>query len=146
DLQSWLKSDRQGPCAHLAPDIHIRIQNFRYLGRPILGSSRFWDSAVRSPIGFHRPNGILCAWGEKIRAGVQLGNPQMIHVAPTVFQLLGLPIPAHFTGQVLLEMLKSPLPEQRVEVHTAREQIAIPFSDETEAQILSGLRQQGYFQ
>lgn len=49
--------------------------------------------------------GILVAWGAGIRRGARLRSARALDVAPTVYRLLGLPIPAYVEGVVLEQLL-----------------------------------------
>jgi predicted AlkP superfamily phosphohydrolase/phosphomutase len=53
--------------------------------------------------GTHRLHGILLMQGPQFRPGVRLAQAHITDIAPTLFYLLGLPIPAEMDGQVLLE-------------------------------------------
>ncbi len=145
EIQFTLKEERQGPCAELAPDIHFRLNHFGILGRPILGARRIWDDAQKTPIGFHRPEGIFCAWGEDVRQGAALPEAHMRDVAPTIFHLLDLPVPDYFQGEVLHAVWKSPHSERRVQIDRTKPPSGMPRKSTGEDEILTGLRIQGYF-
>ncbi len=54
----------------------------------------------------HRPNGILLMKGPKIKRSVELENANIMDVAPTVLQILGMPIPTDMDGKVLVDIIK----------------------------------------
>ena len=87
-----------------------------------VGDPRFGDFVVRAPIGtaivgamtlidgFHGYSasapemaGILVARGRGVRAGTRIGRVSSLAIAPTILELLGLPIPS--------QMKESPIPE-----------------------------------
>jgi predicted AlkP superfamily phosphohydrolase/phosphomutase len=53
----------------------------------------------------HRPNGILLMKGPYIKRGLELRNAKIMDVAPTLLQILGLPIPMEMDGKVLVDIL-----------------------------------------
>lgn len=52
---------------------------------------------------FHRPEGVLYAWGRGVRAGSRFDGATLLDVAPTVLALHGLPASAEMPGRVLAE-------------------------------------------
>jgi predicted AlkP superfamily phosphohydrolase/phosphomutase len=56
--------------------------------------------------GSHRPDGVLILAGQGVRSGGTLASPQIVDVAPTLFRLLGVPLPGYFDGRVLAEALE----------------------------------------
>jgi hypothetical protein len=51
--------------------------------------------------GCHDPKGMIVFYGAGIRPGKQLGNCNNLDIAPTIFNLLGEPVPAGINGQIL---------------------------------------------
>jgi hypothetical protein len=89
-----------------------------------VGDSRFGDFVVRAPIGvaivasttmidgFHgydasEPSmaGLLVARGRGIRPGTQLGHISSLSIAPTILELLALPIPSQMKAPPIAEFL-----------------------------------------
>ena len=75
---------------------------------PSMPSIRYGDlvyitGQVKS--GCHDPKGMILLYGPGIPAGIQLENCTNLDIAPTLFTLLGEPIPAGVTGNVLTTRL-----------------------------------------
>ncbi len=131
-----------------APDIVIDWKDMKYWafdvisgGRSIIGP----NLATRS--GGHRMNGIFLAAGPNVTPGVALDDAQIVDVAPTVLQLLGLPIADHVDGRVLTEIFRErPLDALRetAPAVTAPAYDDDPYSAEDEEAVKERLRQLGY--
>ncbi|HEY8172177.1 MAG TPA: alkaline phosphatase family protein [Dehalococcoidia bacterium] len=136
-----------GPSADAAPDIVIDWKNMEYWafdvisgGRKIIGP----NLATRS--GGHRMNGIFLARGPGIAAGVNVDGANIIDVAPTMLQLLDLPVPTHMDGRVLAEIFRERPSEPTREFVPAAVPAADddPYSPEDEQAVKERLRQLGY--
>ncbi len=57
---------------------------------------------------FHRIEGILYLYGNRVRAGRRLDQPAILDIAPTVLALAGVPPAADMPGRVLTEGLELP--------------------------------------
>ena len=57
--------------------------------------------------GSHRQHGLLVLWGEGVKAGVEV-PADMADCLPTLFTLMGHPLPDWWEGRVLRDALKSP--------------------------------------
>jgi tetratricopeptide (TPR) repeat protein len=72
---------------------------------------------------FHRLEGILYLYGNRVRAGRRLEEPGILDVAPTLLALAGVPPAADMPGRVLAEALALPAalasPERRVASYEA---------------------------
>ena len=62
-------------------------------------------SRAFGPTGDHRMEGILIATGPAFRAGAAPDGADLLDIAPTVLQVLGVPVPADMDGRVLTELL-----------------------------------------
>lgn len=63
------------------------------------------------PMGNHEPDGIFIASGPDFHAGRDLGERDIMDVAPTALQALGLPVDANLDGKVVSESFRvSPSP------------------------------------
>lgn len=94
----------------------------------------------------HARDGIVAAWGPGIRAGVDLGTVDIQDVAPTVLDLMGLPVADDFDGKPLplrtTEVAqRSPLYRVDSYADVRRETVAAP---EDEATFEETLRALGY--
>jgi len=96
-----------GTMRHLMPDLVIRWDEEEAAHRAI-SSPLFGD--IASPIpgrhptgrsGNHRDQGFLLASGPGIDADAELGDPHILDLAPTVYGLLGVAVPAEFQGRPL---------------------------------------------
>jgi len=68
-----------------------------------LGNRRFWDEASKMR-GTHQKDGVLYAYGKRIKPGFQAPNAEIYDLVPTVLQSMGLPLPHAFDGRVLHEL------------------------------------------
>ena len=55
--------------------------------------------------GNHRPEGFLLAAGENIKSNSIFEKKHIVDLAPTILQLLGIPIPKEYDGKVLKDIL-----------------------------------------
>jgi predicted AlkP superfamily phosphohydrolase/phosphomutase len=68
-----------------------------------------FDSAPQPlPEGCHRPQGVLFIQGEGLNCRVPDFKPRLIDMAPTILQLLGMPIPRDMDGCVLETIWREP--------------------------------------
>lgn len=138
----------EGAMTDSAPDIVIDWKDMKYWafdvisgGRSIIGP----NLATRS--GGHRMNGIFLARGPQVGASIALEGAQIVDVAPTVLQLLDLPIADHVDGRVLTEMFRERPAEAARETAPAVAANAYdddPYSAEDEEAVKERLRQLGY--
>jgi predicted AlkP superfamily phosphohydrolase/phosphomutase len=98
-----------------APDMAVR------------GSERYWiefwnvdrpsGEIVRPLVGDerwkHAPDGILAFWGADVRGGRDLGVVGIQDVAPTLLDLLGLPVAEDLDGEVIAGVLAAELDRER---------------------------------
>lgn len=102
-----------GPLMSEIPDMVINLRNWSYC--PVVGtaSELAEEAIVRPPVqewkqlahsGTHRLEGILVLNGADI-AHSDLGIAQMVDIAPTVMNLLGLPAHENWDGRILEEAL-----------------------------------------
>ncbi len=101
---------------------------------------------LQSISGYHTMTGILVAAGPSFRSGPlsPLEPPALQDIAPTVLNLLGLPVPGDMDGRVLLEMLADASPVRIGTSLAAKEQAVGELSAEEEAGIAAALRDLGY--
>jgi len=81
---------------------HRRIVSPRYGAIP-------WPTPGRHPQGRggnHRPAGFVLACGDAFEPGGRIERADILDLAPTVYELLGLPVPVSFRGQSLLSPRK----------------------------------------
>ena len=91
-----------GPHVGNAPDLLVTMRDYSYL---LINSVRFagrgYLRAVDDASGFHRPQGILMAWGQQVIPGHQIKQARIIDLAPTILHLMDLPVSQSMDGQVL---------------------------------------------
>jgi len=87
-----------------APDVLFEENE----GYSIAGGYDYSDQCfteIKSREGDHSTKGILFVRGNNIRRGQRLSELTVYDIAPTILQILGVPIPSHFDGRVLTELL-----------------------------------------
>jgi len=92
-----------GEFAGEAPDLFIIMRNFSYLAYPLLTSDNriVTDYKVESRSGTHRMNGMFVGWGPSFPPRARLEGAKLLDMAPTILDVLGLPIPDYMDGKSL---------------------------------------------
>ncbi len=95
-----------GSCTDMAPDLVLKLNDYRYglvRGFPLKAK---WFTTVRNPAGCHHPDGIFVAYGKDIVAkrGLDLS---IVDVAPTALHTMGLPVHNEMDGRVITEIFSS---------------------------------------
>lgn len=96
-----------GPHVELAADVLIAGHDdsvWFYYSEGDVPEQVFEPSGWAS--GNHKPDGLFCAWGPSIEAGLHLEDANINDILPTLFALLGVPIPDDVDGRVLYEVLR----------------------------------------
>jgi predicted AlkP superfamily phosphohydrolase/phosphomutase len=98
-----------GPRRGLAPDLLVELRDPRHhtIGLFDFTTHKLLQRAF-SMSGDHRREGVFFACGPAIAAGSTPRSANLCDIAPTVLQLLGVPIPADVDGRVLEEILTEP--------------------------------------
>jgi predicted AlkP superfamily phosphohydrolase/phosphomutase len=109
----------QGPELDKVPDLLVEFDRYAWLGKGNLKtrSNSLWDrieieDSEHSYVGSHRHEGIAVVAGPAASAGATLSG-ELVDVAPTLFYLLGEPIPSDLEGRALLEALRPELLDER---------------------------------
>jgi predicted AlkP superfamily phosphohydrolase/phosphomutase len=86
-----------------APDLFIVMKNFAYLAYPLLTSDNkiVTDYKVESRSGTHRLNGMFVAKGTRFPAGRSVEDARILDIAPTILDILDVPIPENMDGKSL---------------------------------------------
>jgi hypothetical protein len=94
----------------------IQWKDYQYWGRgrydslaPVFETMKTFDLSYVPLTGSHRPDGILIAHGSGIQVDQSLGNPRLIDIAPTVLQLLGIPVPGEMDGDPIVDLFQPDL-------------------------------------
>lgn len=86
------------------PDIILDIGTRPYLLTERLGVPRvFQDLSSDDWCGRHQPGGILLALGRGIRT-TSLEPHALVDIAPSILNLLGVPVPSDMDGQIMLDL------------------------------------------
>ncbi|MEF3274006.1 MAG: alkaline phosphatase family protein [Chloroflexus sp.] len=97
----------RGPYASYGPDLNVIMRGMSYVAQSWreMASDRIFAPPGSHFTGIHRPLGLLAISGPAIPRQGKLAEVQIIDVAPTVMQLLGIPSAAEQDGRVLVEFL-----------------------------------------
>ncbi|MHB9052997.1 MAG: alkaline phosphatase family protein [Thermoleophilia bacterium] len=148
-----------GPLSHEMPAAVIVMRNGSYRGvfgtcaelaaRPVIRTP-YPDWGILAPTGCHRREGMLLLHGKDVAAGDQ-DPANMVDVAPTVLQLMRLPIPSQYEGVVLDSVAGAgKVMPGSVEVPPADDQPVAPdrlasvYSEDDEEEIRKRLADLGY--
>jgi len=87
-----------------APDLFIVMKNFSYLAYPLLTSDNkiVTDYKVESRSGTHRMNGMFVGCGPSFPRGESRKDAGILDVAPTILEIMGVPIPDYMDGKSLI--------------------------------------------
>jgi predicted AlkP superfamily phosphohydrolase/phosphomutase len=137
-----------GPATGEAADILFLPHKLEYFGfgEYEFGDHRIFASLRHGISGTHRMNGICLVWGEPVQSA-SLQAPKLEDLAPTILYLMGLPVPAHMDGRLLMEAFRPdanlPPPEQSAawESQTGSES---GLSPEDDAVLRQRMRDLGY--
>ncbi|WP_165069035.1 alkaline phosphatase family protein [Paludisphaera rhizosphaerae] len=109
-----------------------------------------WVHADPNLTGTHRPEGVVAIAGAGLPIGRNL-NARLIDAAPTVLNLLGLPIPAHMEGSPIGVGSQRPQPVERLDEPCRQpvpgpHQPAFEYTDEEQAILERRLADLGYME
>ncbi|MBI4772095.1 MAG: alkaline phosphatase family protein [Chloroflexi bacterium] len=94
----------QGKYAGCAPDLFFFTRNYEYKA---MGLSDFGSNAVFEDLygtrAHHHLHGIFMMAGPEVKQNQPLSHARLIDLAPTIYHLMGVPLPADLDGQVLRE-------------------------------------------
>jgi predicted AlkP superfamily phosphohydrolase/phosphomutase len=128
------------------PDLYIKWVNDRYTDVGGVGYSRGTISEpVRGRSGGHTMRGVFLAHGQGVRQGYMIEGARLVDVAPTILNILGVPVPHTMDGRVLTDAYESDF-FQPVQYQDAlpEEQPLHVFSDQEQEAIEQRLRDLGY--
>ena len=150
----------QGPYTSQAPDLTIEWNlddGYSYVnrrstgpGEPIFSLDGKQRTGLKS--GYHRNEGILMAYGSRVRAHAELRRPTLIDLAPTILYLAGAAVPGDMDGRILEEMIegeyRSTHPVLRSGAHSGpgSPESEVTYTEEEAELIKSRLRALGYIE
>jgi predicted AlkP superfamily phosphohydrolase/phosphomutase len=139
----------QGKYADRAPDLFFFTQDMKYkaMGLTDFGSNRVYDDLYGTH-AHHHMNGVFMLSGPGVRRGESIVGARLVDLAPTIFALMGAPIPQDLDGRVLHQAFAPGYElDERYERDSVRdtEPGADPvYSPEEEALLMEQLRNLGY--
>ncbi len=143
-----------GPYADYGPDLNVIMRGMTYTAqswREMAGTQIFAVSGTHYT-GIHRPVGMLALSGPGVAGRGRQAEVQIVDCAPTLLELLGLPIAPEIDGRVLHELLGS---AEQPEVTPATPAAPVERSalnatawatPEEEEEVLERLRSLGYLE
>ena len=104
----WRKAETYGENAlPELPDLYVQWVNDQYTDMGSIGYGHgIFSEPIRGRSGGHTMRGIFLAHGPGIKQGFTVEDACLIDLAPTVMQLLGVPVATHMDGKVLHEILE----------------------------------------
>lgn len=139
----------QGPYADRAPDLFFFTREMLYkaMGLSDFGSNRVFDDLYGTR-AHHHMDGIFMLSGPMIRRGHRLEGARLVDLAPTIYHLMGVPIPTDLDGNVLVEALDGELASRPPTYESGRGhdqgQTDGGYSSDEEAALVEMLRDLGY--
>lgn len=92
----------QGKYTHRAPDLFFFTRDLEYkaMGLTDFGSNNVFDELYGTH-AHHRMNGVFILRGPGVRQGERIEGARLVDLAPTIYALMGVPIPRGLDGHVL---------------------------------------------
>jgi predicted AlkP superfamily phosphohydrolase/phosphomutase len=99
----------QGPFLHKAADLIVvwsdegyhSVQRFGSKEDSIFGDELHFHLTKIRYTGHHRLNGIFAIRGNGVKKNFEINGAEIIDLAPTIFYVLGIPIPSDIDGKIL---------------------------------------------
>lgn len=105
-LGQWMRRAREDGATLLVSSDH----GFKWgADRPCGFASANWATAAF----WHRPEGVVAAWGARVRPSPERGRASILDLAPTTLALLGLPADRRMTGASLPNAFRDVAPPGR---------------------------------
>jgi len=95
-----------GPHMSIAPDIIFFLKEGEYLANVQPLDHLFEGLSWKTGTGTHRLEGIFIGYGKDMKNGIHIEDARIIDLAPTILNLMGIPIPDDMDGRVLTEIFK----------------------------------------
>lgn len=137
-----------GPFVKDAPDVAFLLaENYKALGTLEFASNRVIEPAFGNS-GDHRMDGMVGLLGKNVKPGSKIEGANIMDVAPTIFYLMGLPIPEDLDGHVMTAPLADQLLATSAIVQSeavgSRDQVEPDYTDEEAEEVKERLRALGY--
>jgi predicted AlkP superfamily phosphohydrolase/phosphomutase len=139
-----------GKYADRAPDLFFFTRDMKYkaMGLTDFGSNKVFDDLYGTH-AHHRMNGLFILRGPSVRQGEQIQGARLIDLAPTIYSLMGVPIPQDLDGQPLRQVFAPdyeivPEYESGPVDHFIKPDVEQVYSLEEEALLAQHLRNLGY--
>jgi predicted AlkP superfamily phosphohydrolase/phosphomutase len=93
----------RGPYQYKMADLFVKINNY-----DCVTNSRLFNPTLffRKKGGSHRPEGTFMALGPSFKESTYCNQAHIMDIAPTVLQLLDIPVPEDMDGRVLADLLR----------------------------------------
>ena len=119
-----------GPHLDGAPDLLVIMRDYAYMTRDgyegmmerLLASPMSRDNGRLAHSGNHRLDGVLMMAGPGVRPGGEVTGATLMDIAPTLFYVLGLPVPGYMDGRVLQQAFS----EEHRRNHPGRRVLSAP--------------------
>jgi predicted AlkP superfamily phosphohydrolase/phosphomutase len=142
-LVRWKEEEKISGIA--LPDGALDSSHTSETARPLVPGE---DSKIIS--GDHRLHGVFLMSGKQIREGFRIPQPNIVDLAPTILQLMGLPIPSDMDGCVLSESFRDKAMARPHHLHadvvkeTSTDHAQKQYSAEEQEAVSQRLRDLGY--
>jgi len=148
--QIWRGSELfQGKYADRAPDLFFFTQDMMYkaMGLTDFGSNNVFED-IYGTHAHHHMNGLFILSGPGVNQNKQIEGARLIDLAPTIYGLMGVPIPQDLDGQMLNQVFASgheinPMYEEGLS-DNSRSDEKQSYSSKEEALLMEHLRKLGY--
>jgi len=109
--QIFKRDDIQfGPYVKYGPDMFVYFDECRFAANELVGYGKgkiySFDTPKGADYAEHSPYGYFCMAGSRIPAKGKIEGVSLLNIAPTVLDVIGLPIPREMERPSLLAMLK----------------------------------------
>jgi predicted AlkP superfamily phosphohydrolase/phosphomutase len=139
-----------GPSTQRLPDLILHTDRARYVsfGHADFGSNKIIEPS-EGQTGHHHMVGVLGLVGAGIKEEHNLAQASILDLAPTILHYMGLPVPSHMDGQVLVGafseefMRENPITHLDTDISGENNDAGYSSDDEKEM-VLERLRDMGY--
>jgi predicted AlkP superfamily phosphohydrolase/phosphomutase len=112
-----------GPFAEMGPDLVLSPRtpyrtHIHILPQEFVSSQPDGDNPALIWTGEHRSEGILLMFGDDITPGIELSGATILDIAPTVYYLLGIPLPMEIDGTILVSAIANEKIKQKPPKHS----------------------------